>query len=387
MAIRPDIALEAAKGVSLGPAIEGLGGAIKDVRQKNKQEQLTAITSALQGVMATPQEQRTPQEVKRQVETLERTLGIDIPEDELLKDVNEDGFIPDSALKPLATSLGIDLKAPEREFVEFGDGGILEKKTGAVTREPKKKEMFSILSADELKVAGFPKDAVVQQDPTGQFKVVQQGTTPLEKLKKDTQNIQDKTALENIYRGEVIKLQESIVDKEDSYNRLISSQDNETGTGPSDLTLMVNFMKIIDPGAAVQEGDKTNFINTAAIDDKIFEQWEKVSTGGFLTNKQRSQYVNQATKMYKQAFKDYQKRAKGYEKPIINKGLNRENVFVYDPELLEYDTSGFFTDPKKAQKARDQATGAAARRQRRQQAQPAQQNTFTSSTGIQFTVE
>lgn len=80
-----------------------------------------------------------------------------------------------------------------------------------------------------------------------------------------------------------------------SYNTISSAARNPSAAG--DLSLIFQYMKVLDPGSTVREGEFANAQNAASVPDRIrnmFNNWQK---GQRLDEKQREDFITQAKKI------------------------------------------------------------------------------------------
>ena len=81
----------------------------------------------------------------------------------------------------------------------------------------------------------------------------------------------------------------------DAYDRLNSAFTIQ-GTTPearaqADLSMVIAYMKMLDPGSVVREGEQEMARQTAGISDQLFNTYKKVKTGEFLTEQQRTGFM------------------------------------------------------------------------------------------------
>lgn len=69
-------------------------------------------------------------------------------------------------------------------------------------------------------------------------------------------------------------------------------------TAAGDLSLIFNFMKVLDPGSTVREGEFATAQNATGIDDRVRNIYNRAITGERLTTDQRSQFKGQADDLF-----------------------------------------------------------------------------------------
>lgn len=95
----------------------------------------------------------------------------------------------------------------------------------------------------------------------------------------------------------------------------------------ADLGLIFNYMKMLDPGSTVREGEFATAANATSIPDQIKNMYNKVASGERLTANQRGAYFNQAKDLYKKSKGRADEVKKSLSVVVDNYGLNKDNVF------------------------------------------------------------
>jgi len=109
-----------------------------------------------------------------------------------------------------------------------------------------------------------------------------------------------------------------------AYSRIAASADDPSPSG--DLALIFNFMKMLDPGSVVREGEFATAQNAGAVDDRIRSLYNRVIDGTRLSDTQRADFVGRATKLYSGAQSQYQTLADQYGGFAQNAGLDPSQV-------------------------------------------------------------
>jgi hypothetical protein len=98
-----------------------------------------------------------------------------------------------------------------------------------------------------------------------------------------------------------------------SYQRILDSAADPSPAG--DLSLIFNYMKVLDPGSTVREGEFAQAANAGSVPTQIIAQYNKVLNGERLAPEQRKDFVNRAERLYKGQETRWTKNIKGrYEK-------------------------------------------------------------------------
>lgn len=118
----------------------------------------------------------------------------------------------------------------------------------------------------------------------------------------------------------------------DSYARIEASAKNPSAAG--DLALIFNYMKTLDPGSTVREGEFATAQNSASIPDRIRGTYNKILQGTRLAPEQRKDFVDRARKLYESQASIQEKNISLYKTRAERFGLDPQDVItdLYDPE-------------------------------------------------------
>lgn len=115
-----------------------------------------------------------------------------------------------------------------------------------------------------------------------------------------------------------------------AYGRVLSSEDNAVG----DLSLIFGYMKMLDPGSVVREGEFATAQNSAGVPERIQNIYNKVISGERLSASQRNAFKGQAGKLYTTAQQQESQVRQGIERIAKGYGLNTENIFYTKTETV-----------------------------------------------------
>lgn len=110
-----------------------------------------------------------------------------------------------------------------------------------------------------------------------------------------------------------------------------SVQDNVFAFG--DMALIFNFMKMLDPGSTVREGEFANAQNTAGIPDRILNLRNQLLNGQRLTPSQREGIRRQSEGLFKTSKNQNEKDLKKFKGTAKKFGLDENLIFQNDDEL------------------------------------------------------
>jgi hypothetical protein len=117
-------------------------------------------------------------------------------------------------------------------------------------------------------------------------------------------------------RGEVVKAGKelqfpSVVS---AFDRIKASSEDPSAAG--DLSLIFNYMKMLDPGSVVRESEFATAQNSAGVPDRIRNMYNRVLSGERLGTEQRNDFVDRANRLFVKA----ETRFKNRIKPILSLG-------------------------------------------------------------------
>lgn len=83
---------------------------------------------------------------------------------------------------------------------------------------------------------------------------------------------------------------------EPSYARVVASAEDPSAAG--DLALIFNYMKILDPGSTVREGEFATAQNAGGVDDRVRSLFNNLQQGQRLSTEQRADFLDRAGRLY-----------------------------------------------------------------------------------------
>ncbi|XYD08806.1 hypothetical protein R1A27_28360 [Methylobacterium sp. NMS12] len=142
---------------------------------------------------------------------------------------------------------------------------------------------------------------------------------------------------ESKLRGEFAKGLGTFGDVHDGYGRVIAAtrqrEANPNGVSPaSDIGLVFGYMKMLDPGSVVREGEYATAANAAGIPERVRNAYNKAMKGEFLTPEQRQDFVGQAAELYGTARKTAEGVAGRYRNLATQYGVDPDRA-AYLPEM------------------------------------------------------
>jgi len=174
------------------------------------------------------------------------------------------------------------------------------------------------------------------QNQLGQQKLA--GEEPLQKGEKEKLEIQFqqdlvKKALElekegNLKPNDIFngfeQASKAFILSRDAHARVEASAKDPSAAG--DLALIFNFMKVLDPGSTVREGEFASAQNSAGVPQQIRNIFNKVMSGERLAPKQRIDFLDRSRKLFKTAEEQQKKTTNQFKGLAERNGVNFKNV-------------------------------------------------------------
>jgi hypothetical protein len=100
-------------------------------------------------------------------------------------------------------------------------------------------------------------------------------------------------------RKELADLSKSFQVQDDAYGRVLASAKDPSPAG--DMALIFNYMKVLDPGSSVREGEYASAANAGSVPARIQALYNKAVDGKQLEASQRKDFVTRARMLYTDA--------------------------------------------------------------------------------------
>ena len=111
---------------------------------------------------------------------------------------------------------------------------------------------------------------------------------------------------------------------EDNYRAIL----NIAPTAAGDMSLIFSYMKMLDPGSTVREGEFANAQNAAGIPDRLRNTYNQIISGERLNPDQRLDFKKQAGTLYQQRKQLYEQAAGQYEGLTKQYGADPSRVIM-----------------------------------------------------------
>lgn len=156
--------------------------------------------------------------------------------------------------------------------------------------------------------------------------------TSVKELGLPTQDPEKKMEQESKIRKEFNTITRDFRSVRDATQRVRSSVKDPSPAG--DLALIFNYMKVLDPGSTVREGEFATATNSGSIPQIIRAQYNKLIKGTRLDDKQRQDFLQRTNDLFKKRQRQYKKTEQEYVKLAERYQLSPENI-VLDLDIIE----------------------------------------------------
>lgn len=112
-----------------------------------------------------------------------------------------------------------------------------------------------------------------------------------------------------------------------AYKKIQSTSD----TGPGDMSLIFGYMKLLDPGSTVREGEYATAQNAGSVPENIVARYNQIIKGEKLAPEVRKQFRDEATRVFQAQKQQFDQIAAPYVDLAKKRGIDpREVVFGYE---------------------------------------------------------
>jgi hypothetical protein len=133
-------------------------------------------------------------------------------------------------------------------------------------------------------------------------------------------NIKDEGALRKEFEG----LSKDFRTVRDAYGRLEAAAAKPSAAG--DLSLIFNYMKLLDPGSTVREGEFANAQNATGVPDQVANMYNRAINGQRLNDVQRNDFTSQARGLLDAQAKSYNETVNQYRGIAEEYGFSPDRI-------------------------------------------------------------
>ena len=127
-------------------------------------------------------------------------------------------------------------------------------------------------------------------------------------------------------RVEFINQSKVFVSVRDAYNRVEASAKDPSPAG--DLSMIFNYMKILDPGSVVRESEFATAANSGSVPQRIRAQYNKVVAGERLDKNMRADFLKRSQELYKAQTTTHKQLRNEYTRLSKEHGFNASLAIV-----------------------------------------------------------
>jgi len=173
----------------------------------------------------------------------------------------------------------------------------------------------------------------------------------LKGAKEGTKVYKEDFKRENALRTQYNSLSRDFTKVRDSYSKIKKVAEAENPTSAADLSIIFNYMKMLDPTSVVRESEYASAEKARGVPETIRNTYNKVMKGNKLGPDQRADFIAMAEELYSEAEKvqnelkeNYSNIAKLYNIdpgrvtatiPILESGTNKQDTTPDEDELFD----------------------------------------------------
>jgi hypothetical protein len=137
-------------------------------------------------------------------------------------------------------------------------------------------------------------------------------------------DIKDRAATEAGMRKEFTSLSGDFIKVRDSYSKIQSAISDPSPAG--DMAVIFNYMRLLDPGSTVREGEYATAQNAGSVPDRVRNMYNMVLGGTKLTPTQRTDFTKQAKGLFGAQERQQKKLSDQYRMIAKRLKIDPENI-------------------------------------------------------------
>tara|TARA_R110000824_G_scaffold16347_5_gene67885 strand:- start:2752 stop:4449 length:1698 start_codon:yes stop_codon:yes gene_type:complete len=140
--------------------------------------------------------------------------------------------------------------------------------------------------------------------------------------------------VEKEFRTEYTKLADDFGKITDSYSRVLEGTKLETG--PGDIAIVFNYMKMLDPASVVRESEYATAKNAGGVEKSVRNYWNQVRSGDVLHADVRAEILEATERLFRQKDASQQRMMGQYIKLAQGADVNPEQIIIkHAPRVVE----------------------------------------------------
>ena len=132
---------------------------------------------------------------------------------------------------------------------------------------------------------------------------------------------------EDQLRREFITQTKTFQDVRDAYARVQTVAKAEPSAA-GDMALIFSFMKMLDPGSVVREGEFATAQNAAGVPERVQNLWNRLLRGERLNPTQREDFTTQARRLFEAQHRSHAVMSRSFRDTATRMGLNPDSVVL-----------------------------------------------------------
>jgi hypothetical protein len=122
------------------------------------------------------------------------------------------------------------------------------------------------------------------------------------------------------------------LDINSAFGRMQQAHENSKSdkTGTSDLALIFAYMKMLDPGSTVREGEAASAANAGGVGERVLNLYNEIRSGKKLTQKVRDEFLTMGKRNYTKNQTEFNGLKKRYRGIADRAGIDPENVITQE---------------------------------------------------------
>jgi len=122
----------------------------------------------------------------------------------------------------------------------------------------------------------------------------------------------------------------------DAYSKITASA--EDNSGASDMALIFNYMKMLDPGSTVREGEYATAEQATGVPGQVINMYNKALSGAFLNDTQRADFTSTSKRIYESQAENYNQ--------SVGKYRELATEYDFDPDRIVKPIKGLGEETK-----------------------------------------
>lgn len=206
--------------------------------------------------------------------------------------------------------------------------GILEAPQGASPEGKTIQDVRSGLLTEEAGQLIIDRNRERELDANGFLRFVDDGKRVFPEVEELEEELSGKEKFDRAkdIRGEIFRASTDFTKVADAWDRISASAADPSAAG--DLALIFNFMKMLDPGSTVREGEFATAQNSASVPGRLRSLYNNVTEGERLNEDQRADFLDQGQNLFESAADRNRFVVDDFVRLAERNGLAREDVVI-----------------------------------------------------------